>query len=76
MVRGKRGLGARRTEAPGGWGGESALLAGRGGTADGLTDHGRVGDVWPGRSGCLGKLTAATAGCAGPGGGGDWTAAY
>lgn len=74
--RGKRGLGAGWTEPTGGRGGETVLLAWRGGAANGLTDHGRVGDVGSGRGGGLGKLTPAAAGRAGPRGGGDWTAAY
>lgn len=54
VVRGKRGLGAWRTEPTGGRGRETVLLAGRGGATDGLTDHGRIGDVGPGRSRGLG----------------------
>lgn len=54
MVRGKRGLRARRTEPTRGRGRQSVLLAGRGGSPDGLTDHGRVGNMGPGRSGGLG----------------------
>lgn len=54
---------------------ESVLLAWRGG-AYGFTDHGRIGDMRPGRSWGLGQLTPAAAGCAGPGGWGDWTPAY
>lgn len=54
VVRGKWGLGARRTEPTGGRGRQSVLLAGRGGAPDGLTDHGRVGNVGPGSSGGLG----------------------